>query len=535
MNTMKQKNNVVSTASSTEEPVPTVLFGAPKTKQVSFDLPAEEGLKENSENASSLIQNRTATPGKPPQRSDELNRLRAQLRGKSPNRRDMVKKTQAAINTATTSVNDSLNVTRKAKENMLKDKSLQTKKVRFQWKEEVAEAKSFHTVKEMNRRKILQMQRDLSSQHFKSKAQKDQTEKMKRIAEAEKNTQFNSEVFRDHQQKLKAEQAAKRKKSIDTRAKIRRNNREGEEKMKSKELEEQQAIFDVRYDLHKAQQEAKERNAKARRESFKFRVGDGKRIRELRSQWKADELQQQHESYELKRAADRDVDNYKKQMQEERRKSLHGRGKEAQRKRNEEQEQAARALDQEHMSYELKWAGEKDAEAYERKMAEDRRKSLAARGQESHRQRNEAQDRAAKALEQEHASYELKWAGEKDAEAYEQQMREERRKSLAARNKESARHAQVMSELRSIAQEQESESYMLKWAGENDAKEYLKKMQEERRKSLQQRGEHSKEVRQWEEDQHNQRVNEAIQDGILQSECKFRRLCMPFLARMKWL
>ena len=120
----------------------------------------------------------------------------------------------------------------------------------------------------------------------------------------------------------------------------------------------------------------------------------------------------------------------------------------------------------------------------------------------------------------EHASYELKWAGERDAEAYQKRMQEERRKSLAGRNKESVRHAKVMEELRCIAREKEAESYMLKFAGERDAKAYLAKLAEERRQSLQLRGREARKVRQYEEEEHAKAVQEAIANGLLQSECK---------------
>ena len=123
-------------------------------------------------------------------------------------------------------------------------------------------------------------------------------------------------------------------------------------------------------------------------------------------------------------------------------------------------------------------------------------------------------------MKTEHESYELKWAGEKDVEVFEEKMREERRKSLAARNKESFRHAQVMQELRSLNLEKETESFMLKFAAENDAKAYIKQLAEERRRSLQQRGQEARRQRIYEDEQRHKATSEAIQEGKLQSECK---------------
>lgn len=407
-------------------------------------------------------------------RSAELSRLRASFQ--SPQRRDLVKKTQLAINNATTSVNQSLNnkksinpslnAARKAKEEALKNRVKKTRSVRFQWEEEKKEAKSFYQKVEENRRQIIAVQRKLASAHFKQKANRDNEKKFERFSKLEQDYTFNSEVYREHQQKQKDERDRNRKKSIETRAKLRQNKRRGENKLKKIKEEEEAANFEVRYDLHKSRNETSRSNAEDRRKSFQFRAGDARRIRNIRSQWREDTLQKKHESYELSRAAAKDV------------------------------------------------------EAYKKKMEEDRRQSLRFRNQEARNIREKSQRQKASTMQAEHESYELKWAGEKDAEEYKRKMQEERRMSLAGRNKDSVRHAQVMQELKSLAQEEQAESFMLKWAGEKDAEAYIAQMAEERRKSLHFRGEEAKRHRLLEEDEHEKRVQSAIAEGLLQSECK---------------
>jgi hypothetical protein len=468
-------------STSAECSTATVLFSVDQntstdsaTKRVSFTNVEDKENAESIQSASKPLRSALRKADAPSRCKEELNRLR-KANAQSPLRRDLVKRTQAAISTATTSVNQSLNVksvnkslnaTKKAKKDALQEKADQTKKVRFQWQEEHAESKSFNTTTEENRRQILQIQRKLASQHFKNKAHTDEVKKQKRIALAEEKIQFNSEVFRDHQKKLKGERDTKRKQSMDARAKLRENKREGEERLQIAKTEEEQAIFEVRYDLHKAQVEAKKENADERRQSFQFRGGDAKRIRNLRSEWKVEDIKSEHESSELNQAAARDVDNYKKKMDEE------------------------------------------------------RRQSLAGRGQELRRQRKEQMEQLAKQMNEEQKSYELKFAGERDADAYTQKMNEERRKSLAGRNKESARHGDVMKELRNISQEQKAESYMLKWAGDNDAKKYLAKVAEERRQSLHMRGQEHRRQREYDDEQHQQEVMKAVVDGTLESECQ---------------
>jgi hypothetical protein len=444
------------------------------TKRVSFTNVEDKENAESIQSASKLLRSALKLANASSRRKEELNRLRA-ANAQSPLRRDLVKRTQAAISTATTSVNQSLNVksvnkslnaTKKAKNTALEEKAKQTKKVRFQWQEDFAEAKSFNTTKEENRRQILQIQKKLASQHFKNKAHKDELKKQKRIALAEENIQFNSKVFRDHQQKLKDERDTKRKQSMDSRAKLRENKREGEERLQIMRGEEEQAIFEVRYDQHKAQVEAKKESADQRRKSFLFRGGDAKRIRNLRSEWKEEDIKSEHESTELNRAAERDTDNYKKKMNEE------------------------------------------------------RRQSLAGRGQELRRQREDQTEQLAKQMNEDQQSYELKFAGERDANTYREKMNKERRTSLAGRNKESVRHGEVVKELQNIFQEREAESYVLKWAGDNDAKAYLAKVAEERRKSLHMRGHEHRRQRQHDDEQNQQDIMKALADGALQSECQ---------------
>eukprot|EP00536_Pseudo-nitzschia_multiseries_P006980 jgi/Psemu1/194356/e_gw1.156.99.1 len=277
---------------------------------------------------------------------------------------------------------------------------------------------------------------------------------------------FKSKVFQDHQQKLKDERDRNRKKSIDARANIRRNVREGEEVLKAKKLEEDQAMFEVRADLHRSRMNANKANAEKRRMSFQFRAGDARRIRDMRSVWREKDIQDQHKGHELNRAAAKDVENYKKKM--------------------------------------------KTAEC------EDLKKS----NQDAYEFRKRQKEQDSNALLAEHKSYELKWEGERDAEAYRKKMKEERRKSLAGRNKESARHAKVMEELRAIATEKEAESFMLKFNADNDAKAYIAKLAEERRKSLQLRGEEARKRRQYEDEQHSKAIENALIEGALQSDCQ---------------
>jgi hypothetical protein len=447
-------------------PAPVVLFGGKQSddaKQSSFDDAVKENVSNNTSRSVVDMNNTQKNSSFQSIRNAELSRLRA---AKSPLRRNLALKTESAIKNATSSVNDSLNACRKAKTAVVRDRTKQTKSVRFQRDGEKAEAKAFYNKVEEGRRQLLAVQRQIASAHFQDKARKQEAERLQKIADLNKEMEFNSEVFRDHQQKLKAERDKNRKKSIDARARLRVNKRTGEEKLETIKREEDEAIFEVRADLHKARNEAKRAKVEDRRKSFQFRAGDARKIRDIRSKWQQDDLTNRHESFELSRAAAKDVEAYKKKMAGERRGSLANRNKDARRRRNQDRHDTFAAMKAEHESYELKWTGEKDAEEYHKKMQEDRRKSL------------------------------------------------------AGRNKESLRHANVMQELRSLNIEKEAESFMLKFAAENDAKEYLKKLEDERRESLKLRGQDARRQRLYDDEQHQQAVAGALKEGALQSECK---------------
>eukprot|EP00934_Nitzschia_sp_Nitz4_P001106 Nitzschia sp. Nitz4//scaffold76_size158648//55285//57377//NITZ4_002541-RA/size158648-processed-gene-0.236-mRNA-1//1//CDS//3329557830//1106//frame0 len=465
-----------SEENTTSTPTPTVLFAEnPAETSIQTQDPLQQDDKENAPSNVSFASQVTEDKNESflSIRTAQLNRLRA---AKSPLRTNMAKQTQEAINMATSSVaktyetpqkvNKALNATRKAKKAALRERSKHTKTVRFQWNEENTKTKALYNRVEESRRQILAVQRKIASAHFKNKAQKDESEKFQRIAELDKASQFNSMVFREHQQKLREDHLKNRKKSMDARSKLRENKKEGTEKLDSIRRQEEEAIFEVRYDLHRARQEAKKEQATDRRKSYEFRGGDARRIKELRAEWQNKKLQEQQQSYELTRAADRDVDKYKQQV------------------------------------------------------ARDRRESIKGRNAEARKQRMEQQNEENTAANMEHASYELKWAGERDARKYERQLEEERRKSTQGRNRERARHAKVMEELRVLNNEKEAESFMLKFAAENDAKEYIQQLAKERRESLHLRGQEAKRKRNLEDEQKQQAVVSAIQEGVLQSECQ---------------
>jgi hypothetical protein len=256
-------------------------------------------------------------------------------------------------------------------------------------------------------------------------------------------------------------------------------------KEEAERLQKEHESYELKWAGERDAQAYQRKLAEERRDSFAFRNKEGHRQRLDEEQRELEARNKEHESYELKWAGEKDAHAYQRTLAEERRDSFAFRNKEGHRQRLDEEQRELEARKKEHESYELKWAGENDAQAYQRTLAGERRDSFAFRNKEGHRQRLDEEQRELEARNKEHESYELKWAGERDAHAYPRTLAEERRDSFAFRNEEG--HRQREDEAIRIAREQqmEHESYELKWSGEKDAEAYKKKLEQEQRDSFQ--------------------------------------------------
>lgn len=84
--------------------------------------------------------------------------------------------------------------------------------------------------------------------------------------------------------------------------------------------------------------------------------------------------------------------------------------------------------------------GQKDVENYKKESAEKRRKSLQYRGKEKTVQRVEAEVKKMEEMKKDHESHILNSLAQKDVEQYIKDCQKRRRKSLAWRAKEKRRH-----------------------------------------------------------------------------------------------
>ncbi len=383
-----------------------------------------------------------------------------------------------------TSVNPVINSLRRSKEEIIKKKNLSVAELREQRRLETAEAAAFNAEAERTRREVIELRKKLSERFRKAKVEREQKLRQEHLEKVDSEIKFKSLVHVEHKQTLKDNEDARRRMSIADRAKLRQNAAEGKERMRMMAIQEDQAIFEERHESSVAMKNAKSENAEKRRMSYAFRNGDARRIRQLHADRENERLMEEHESYELKWSGERDAEDYKKKLAEQRRQSLAFRNAEGRKIRHLESKAKHDDLHDEHESYELNWAGERDAEGYKKQLAQEERDDLAFRNAEGRRIRDEEVELEHKAQCNEHKSYELKWAGERDAKDYAKSLIEEERNDLAFRNAEGNRIRDLEAKMKQEEISNEHDSYELKWAGEKDAEDYKRELAKEEREDF---------------------------------------------------
>ncbi|GMH96269.1 hypothetical protein TrST_g8462 [Triparma strigata] len=257
--------------------------------------------------------------------------------------------------------------------------------------------------------------------------------------------------------------------------------------------------------------------AKQEQLDYAKRNEDGFDAKARLEQMRHEQLAADHESYELTAAGMRDADNYKKFLAKQEQLDYAKRNEDGFDAKTRLEQQRHDQLAADHESYELTAAGMRDADAYRKQMAEEERQDYENRNLEGFAQKRLLEEQRTDQLHSEHESFELKWAGQDDAKAYQQHLRDERRKSFAARNENHSQQRKIVQEIEEIAKEKEHESMLLKWAAQEDGKAYRKRCEEERRMSLVGRGEQARHEKLIDEENKMNALNQQHYDSELAS------------------
>jgi hypothetical protein len=428
---------------------------------------------------------------------------------------DRFKQMQEAVDSASESVNESLRAVRRAREDNLRQNAREAAKLKEQRLAERNEIEAFNSAAEQQRRELLNLKSQRMKEYQVAKVSRDRRVQKTKLQMIDEESNFKSEVHRDHKQTLKEAEDRRRRQSTEVRSKIRTENRIGKDRMRMAHIQEEGALLEERHESSVALRTSKETGDEARRKSLAFRNGDAHRIRELYAQLHAEELQSEHDGYELKWAGEKDAEEYTQKCEEDRRNSFAFRNQHARQVREVQEGLRTDEVSRRQQSNELKWAGDKDAEEYKRRCDQDRRDSFAFRNQEGRRIRETADNTRTQTIQDRQQSNELKWAGEKDAEQYTRLCADERRESLAFRNKEGYRIRQKEENNRTEELFRRQQSNELKWAGEKDAEEYTRKCEQERRDSLVFRNQEARRVREVEENKRTEEIRDRQKSNEL--------------------
>ncbi len=426
----------------------------------------------------------------------------------SPIKRTLAEKTQIAIDVATKSVNQSLSAARLAKKDHLKIVQEKTSEIREEWKSKKEEAAAFHAEAEKIKRENIDLRNQLSSQFSKLRAQRQRLQYKSKLAILQEEIEFNSNVYVSHKSKLKQMEDERRRKSIAIREMIRKEKRDAESQIRLQQFEEELAILEERHQSSIAWQEANKNLADQRRKSYAFRNAEGVRQRTEAEERSSQQRAEDHESYELKWAGERDADAYKKQCAQDRRDSFAFRNAEGVRHRAVMEELKALSLEKDHEDFILKWAGEDDAKAHIADQEEQRRQSLAFRNREGKRHRDLEEEARSAEVQKAHEEELLQAACQKDVDSY--------KASCAARDRASFQFRLKESRIQRLeAQNQHDNDYIenqksraIDDGAREDVKEYIKECKAKRRQSLAFRAKEKRRHAQWERKQYEKELRE---------------------------
>jgi hypothetical protein len=496
------RRNSESSENNENDPHPNVV----KVPQRSLTWKADGNDGSSSVNSSFSSLDESDEDKMPTPKAVEARRHQLFQTQRSPMRPDLVRRTQEAIRKATESVNESILAAKFSKEQTRQTKATVSVKSSNEWEEQLQAARDFNNRAQESRLRMLNLRKQLSSKGSREKARRQQAQYSTALAHIEKESQFKSLVYRDHKQRLKDDEEQRRRMSVDTRAKLRVNAIQGKQRMQMQRIEEDNAIIGERHEFSIALREKQTQDANTRRKSYVFRNGDARRIRELHALIEGERQRQQHQDFLLDEDACRDTVEYKRQLEAARRQSFAQRNAHASKQRQQESQELSKQIQEEHESFELKTGAARDADNYQKTLAAERRMSLAGRNDQARHQRIEQNQQMSASLQAEHESYQSKWDGEKDAEAYQAEMAEQRRQSLQSRGQDFLNRRAKTSQLQQMENLNSHASYELKWAGEEDAKDYHELQEKLRRQSLAFRNEQG---RQWREKE-STLANEAL-------------------------
>ena len=254
------------------------------------------------------------------------------------------------------------------------------------------------------------------------------------------------------------------------------------EKHDAKDLCEKHDSYEVKWDGEYDTEEDRMKCKEQCRESFVFRNEEDVRQRQEKEENDANDLCEQHDSYEVKWDGERDTEEEKEICEAQRSESFAYCNAEGVRHRLKKDENDTDNPCEQHDSYEVKWDGECDTTKDKKRCKEQHREIFACCNDEGECQRLEKEENDADDSCEQHD--EMKWDGEYDTEEEKEKCEEQYQESFAVCNDEEVRQRLEKEENDTHDLCEQHDSYEVTWDGERDHEEDNKTDEDQRRESF---------------------------------------------------
>ncbi|GMI49022.1 hypothetical protein TrCOL_g12589 [Triparma columacea] len=418
--------------------------------------------------------------------------------------------TLAGITASQKSINQALNKVRSAKAMAAEKRRQATLQLKMEREEEKMEALEFNRQKAAMKKELLVARSQMGMEFIRHRAQHAEKEKQNRRLAAVREGHFKSSRDREGRRLLKETEQRRKRYSMATRREVRQNNKEGEEKLKQMRDDEERRLLEERKEGILAAKEFKRKQAEDRRKSMAGRNQAWSRIKQVEEQLNTEAAQASHESYELKWAGEKDADAYKRKLKEDRRKSMEGRNESESRARKWAEEARQQQLMEEAQSFELTRLAHNDVSNYKKQMAKEEQMDYQKRNEDGFDAKQRLEEQRMDSLHKEAESYELTRLAHNDVSNYKKQMAKEEQMDYQKRNEDGFDAKQRLEELRMNQLHADAESYELTRLAHNDVSNYKKQMAKEEQMDYQKRNEDGFDAKQRLEEQ---RMNQLHADA----------------------
>ena len=330
-----------------------------------------------------------------------------------------------------------------------------------------------------------------------------------------KEGEFRRSRERNGKNAVKEAEARRKRMSMLTRRDVRENNQEGEMKLKQMQKVEKQRLHDEAAAASSATRDYKKKEAEKKRLSMAGRVAAWSEVKQVEEEINNKEKALEHESFELKAAGMRDADKYKKQCAEDRRKSMAGRGEQGRYEQMVKENLRAEELRRQYMDGDMDQGANLDVIQHKRDLAAEERADYEQRNADGFNAKQASEEIRNQQLQQQFASGELSRGAHQDVIQHKRNLLAEERADYEQRNADGFNAKQASEEIRNQQLQQQFASGELSRGAHQDVIQHKRNLLAEERADYEQRNADSSNSAHAAEEIRNQQLLQQYEDGDL--------------------